>query len=64
MLFSISIIGCVNQNSQNNNSKENQTEKQKFIWDFNSKNIYTYSFEQRTNSIHDWGGNVEYIDTS
>jgi hypothetical protein len=64
ILLIISIIGCVNQNSQTNSSKDKEVKKEKFVWGFNSKNIYTYSFEQVTNSINLWGDDIRDIDTS
>jgi len=59
LLLAITIVGCANQNSDTNNLL-----KEKFVWNFNSGNIYVYSFEQEMNSVDEWGGEIEYIDTS
>lgn len=56
MTILFNLLGCVNQNSQ--------AKKQKFAWDFNSKNIYVYSFEQITNGVNNWGDDTRDADTS
>lgn len=60
IFLSILIIGCAYQNDKTNS----EIKKEKFIWDFNSENVYTYSFKQATNSINNWGDDIRDIDTS
>lgn len=60
----ISIFSCRHSNSSTKSVGDDETTKEKLIWDFNSENTYVYSFEQQTNSINNWGGFIEHIDTS
>lgn len=63
-LFVIITFGCKNQNSNKSSSVEVKTEKEKFVWDFNSENNYVYSFEQIINTVNEWGGTMDHVDTS
>lgn len=47
-----------------NNQSAKEGTKEKFRWDFNSEKIYSYSFEQSTRSIHDWGSSRSVADTN
>lgn len=45
--------------------QEKKTQKkEKFKWNFEDQNIYAYSFEQKIQSINQWGGDFEKNDTS
>ena len=64
ILLIILIIGCANQNSLTNTPADSEIKKEKFVWNFNSGNIYIYSFKQVTNSVNNWGDDIRDIDTS
>ena len=56
------IIGCTNQKKET--KTESNSEKEKFVWDFNSDNIYVYSFEQIMNQVSNWSEYLEDVDTN
>ncbi len=64
LLLLMSITGCVRQEGQTNNATKDQTEKHRFVWDFNSEKNYIYSFKQEVISVNNWGKESEDIDTS
>ena len=68
LIFLIILVtsGCSEQKSNSNliSSKNSESVKEKFIWNFNSQNNYVYSYEQITSSITEWRGQFENIDTS
>lgn len=64
-VLAITLSACTTSDKNKpDHTRQTPAKKEKFKWDFNSGKIYTYSFEQVTNSINDWSAIAEYIDTS
>lgn len=65
-LLLLLVLGCgdLDPDPASPTNDPTSDKKEKFVWDFNSNNVYAYSFEQKTVSINDWGWDNDAIDTS